>query len=349
MELEPGIRVVHIVAGPVAPVDKEDLPPLLAEFALRTQAWINREGEHYDLLHAHYWRSGVVAHRLKHEMSLPLVATFHTLDLVKSAAGIDDGDGDRAEAERSIIACADLVVASTRDEEHALITNYGADPARVEIIAPGVDHSVFHPGSRLAAKARLGLGVRRVVLFAGRIQPLKGGELAIRSFGALTDRDALLLVVGDPSGAHGAQELQRLRVLVRELGLDARVRFMGSVEHEELADYYRAAEVCVVPSHSESFGLVALEASSCATPVVAASVGGLRSIVDDGRTGFLIDSRSPSEFAAAIDKILCDPDLGAELGVNAVLRSERFSWNATAVRLRRAYGDLAVREPVQCR
>ncbi len=349
VELEPGIRVIHIQAGPVAAIDKEDLPPLLDEFALRTRSFIEREGIHYDALHAHYWMSGVVAHRLKHELGLPLVATFHTLDLVKSAAGIADIAPQRVAAERSIIACADLIVASTRDEERDLITNYGADPARVEIVAPGVDHTVFHPGSRTAAKRSLGLGDRNVVLFAGRIQPLKGGELAIRAFHQSADRTAMLIIVGDPSGQHGVEELQRLQALVRELGVERRVRFVGSVAHDELANYYRAADVCVVPSHSESFGLVALEAASCATPVVAASVGGLRSIVDDGRTGFLIDSRSSLEFAAAIDKILSDHDFAAELGVNAVLRSERFSWNATAVRLRRAYGDLAVREPVQCR
>ncbi len=349
VELEPGVRVVHIDAGPPSSIEKELLPPLLETFGDAVCAWIERHNGHYDVLHAHYWMSGVVAHRLKHEFGLPLVTTFHTLDFVKHAAGIDEELHGRAAAERSIIACADLMIASTRDEERDLIVGYDADPARIEIVPPGVDHSIFHSRHRDESKRRLGYVGHDVVLFAGRIQPLKGGELALRSFGELTRTNAKLLMVGDPSGPIGPEELERLRNLTVELGIERQVEFVGSVPHSELADYYRAADVCVVPSHSESFGLVALEASSCGTPVVAASVGGLRSIVDDGRTGFLVEGRSPTDFAACIDKILSDPAFGASLGAQGASRSQQFSWNSTAVRLRRAYGDLAAREPVQCR
>ena len=349
VELETGIRVVHLDAGPASPVEKESLPPLLDGFGDRVCEWIERHHERYDALHAHYWMSGVVAHRLKHELGLPLVTTFHTLDLVKAAGGVHDELLNRAATERSIIACADLMIASTPDEERDLIIGYDADPARIEIVAPGVDHALFHPRGRRESKRRLGYDGVQLVLFAGRIQPLKGGELAVRAFAELQRTDAKLLMVGDPSGASGPAELERLRSLAQELGIAQQVVFVGSVPHDELAHYYRAADVCVVPSHSESFGLVALEASSCGTPVVAASVGGLRFIVDDGRTGFLVEGRSPTDFAACIDKILSDPDFAAALGARGAARSEQFSWNATAVRLRRAYGDLAAREPVQCR
>ena len=349
VELEPGIRVVHIDAGPASEIDKESLPPLLDVFSDRCREWIETNGERYDVLHAHYWMSGVVAHRLKHELGLPLMTTFHTLDLVKLAAGVQDEFLNRAATERSIIACADLMIASTPDEERDLIVGYDADPARIEIVAPGVDHALFHPRGRDESKRRLGYTGVEVVLFAGRIQPLKGGELAVRAFQELGRDNAKLLMVGDPSGPSGPAELARLRLLAHELGIEQQVEFVGSVAHDELAHYYRAADVCIVPSHSESFGLVALEASSCGTPVVAASVGGLRSIVDDGRTGFLVEGRSPTDFAACIDKILSDPVYAAALGARGAARSEQFSWNTTAVRLRRAYGDLAAREPVQCR
>ena len=311
IEVEPGLRVLHLDAGPRAPIAKEQLAPYLGEFAARARSVIDEQESGYDILHGHYWMSGAVAHRLKHELGLPLVSTFHTLALVKAAAGIVDVTGspehDRAKFERDIVRCSDLVLASTELEERDLVTRYGADPGRIEVLAPGVDHERFRPDDRGVARRRLGIAADEgVVLFAGRIQPLKGADLAVRTVAELGDASAQLILVGDPSGPDGDRELQRVRGLARTLGIEHRVRFVGAVAHDALAAYYRAADVCIVPSRSESFGLVALEAASCGTPVVASAVGGLQSIVDDGVTGYLIDSREPHEYAAAVAKLLGD-------------------------------------------
>jgi D-inositol-3-phosphate glycosyltransferase len=188
-----------------------------------------------------------------------------------------------------------------------------------------------------------------VLLFVGRIQPLKGADLAVRTLAALDDPRAVLLIVGGPSGPGGAAELERLHDLVRSLGLVERVRFVPPQPHERLAAFYRAVDVCLVPSRTESFGLVALEAAACGTPVVAASVGGLRSLVDDGSTGFLVDGRDPLDYAGPVSLLLSDPELGVAMSATAIARSRRYAWSMTAARLRRLYADLLVREPVSCR
>jgi D-inositol-3-phosphate glycosyltransferase len=211
-----------------------------------------------------------------------------------------------------------------------------------------VDHTIFEPGDRVAAAARLGVAGRQVVLFVGRIQPLKGLALAVRCIAALDDPNVTLLIVGGPSGPDGERELARVRALAAELGIESQVRFVPPQPHERLAEYYRAADVCLVPSRTESFGLVALEAAACGTPVVAASVGGLRSIVDDGHTGFLVDGRDPADFAALVAVLLHDNEVADDMGAEAALRSRRYSWSTTAGRLRRLYGDLAARALVRC-
>jgi D-inositol-3-phosphate glycosyltransferase len=188
-----------------------------------------------------------------------------------------------------------------------------------------------------------------VLLFAGRIQPLKGADLAVAALAELGDPSAVLLIVGGPSGPDGPAEQARLHALVDDLGLTDRVRFVPPQTHADLARYYRAVDVCLVPSHSESFGLVALEAAACGTPVVAAAVGGLSSLVDHGVTGHLVDSRDPGDYAAPIAGLLADPVGAAEMGANAEAASRRYAWSMTAARLRRLYADLLVREPVSCR
>ncbi len=350
----PGLRVVHLDAGPPGPLTKERLVAHLDEFATRARSFIDRDVHAYDILHGHYWMSGVVAHRLKHELDLPLVSTFHTLALVKAAAGIVEVTGGpehhRARAERDIVRCSDLVLVSTDLERHDLVNRYGADESRIEVVAPGVDHDVFRPGDRRAERRQLGLPLDAgVVLFAGRIQPLKGAELAVRAVAELGDPRAVLVVVGYPSGPDGARELARLHALARAHGIESRVRFVGAVPHDALASYYRAADVCVVPSRSESFGLVALEAASCGTPVVASAVGGLQSIVADGVTGYLVDSREPHAYAAVVAKLLGDEAHASEMGAAAASAARRYSWHITAARLRRLFGDIAAVEPVQCR
>jgi D-inositol-3-phosphate glycosyltransferase len=347
VQVEAGFNVVHVAAGRRAQVPKHELPALVEPFIDEAAALVQSR-EPVDVLHGNYWLSGQVAHRLKHVLDRPMVATFHTLARVKADAGVDDDADERARVEHDVIACADLMLASTDDERAQLASLYDADPSRIEIVPPGVDHSVFTPGDRFAARARLGIDAKRVLLFVGRIQRLKGVDLAIRCLDSLDDPSAMLLVVGGPSGPDGEDELRRAHALVDERGLGDRVRFVRPQPHAGLADYYRAADVCLVPSRTESFGLVALEAAACGTPVVAAAVGGLQSLVDDGHTGFLVEGRNPSDFAVPVSLLLDDADFAAQMGISAAARSRRYSWSITAARLRRLYGDLIVRGLVRC-
>jgi len=346
--VEPGFRVVHVSAGPCEPIPKRDLAELVDPLVDAVIDFSIGEGTSYDALHANYWLSGAVAHRLKHQLDRPMVATFHTLARVKADAGVGDDPDKRAIIEREVVGCADLMLASTATERCELAGLYDGDPDRIEIVPPGVDHSVFHSERRDAARSALGLAGRHVMLFAGRIQPLKGAGLAVRCLAELEDRDALLLVVGGASGAEGTAELAGLHALVDELGLRRQVRFLPAQPHHSLASFYRAADVCLVPSRSESFGLVALEAAACGTPVVAASVGGLRSLVADAETGFLVESRDPQDYAACVATLFADAGLAARFGAEAAARSRRYSWTITAARLRRLYGDLVERDVVRC-
>ena len=347
VHVEPGLRVVHVEAGPVAPVPKHALAELVEPFV---DASMHRmlAGDPVEVLHGNYWLSGAVAHRLKHALDLPLVATFHTLARVKVMAGRDDDSEHRARVEREVIACSDLMLASTADERAQLADLYDADVDRIEVVPPGVDHHVFWPGDRDAARHRLGIVASRMLLFVGRIQPLKGADLAVQCLAALDDPKATLVMVGGPSGRDGTAELRRLHELADELGVSRQIRWVRPQRHEKLADYYRAADVCIVPSRTESFGLVALEAAACGTPVVAAAVGGLRSLVDHEHSGFLVESRRAVDYAAPVELVLSDAALAAEMAVSAAARSLRYSWDMTAARLRRLYGDLVARALVRC-
>jgi D-inositol-3-phosphate glycosyltransferase len=351
VEIEPGFRVVHLSAGPAEAVPKHALVDLIDPLAAATMDHMAGEDLRYDALHANYWISGALGHRLKHELEVPLVATFHTLARVKADAGIDDDPAQRARVEQDTISCTDLMLASTADEREQLVSLYGAERDRIEIVPPGVDHEIFSPagsGARAAARAALDLDDRPTLLFVGRIQPLKGARLAVKTLAALHDPRGVLLVVGGPSGPEGSSELEALHRLARELGVLDQVRFVPPQPHERLATFYRAADVCLVPSRTESFGLVALEAAACGTPVVAANVGGLRSLVIDGSTGFLIDGRDPVDFAGPVSRLLADRGRAATMGANAEAGSRRYAWSITAARLRRLYADLLAREPVSC-
>ena len=347
VEVEPGLRVVHIDAGP-GDLPKEDLPATVDVF---TEGVLRHEGVgRIDVLHANYWLSGIAGHRLKHELGLPLVSTFHTLARVKAETG-DAEPQRRIDAEAEVVACSDAITASCTAEADDLVAHYGADRSRIELVPPGVQHAFFSPGDRRGARAALRLDPDvPVLLFVGRIQPLKGLDVAI---GALADvirrrPDALLVVVGGPSGAEGGTEVERVHRLVDDLGVGANVRFVAPQPHHLLSTYYRAADVVIVPSRSESFGLVALEAAACGTPVVAANVGGLRTLVDDGVTGFLVDTREPADYAAAVEAVLADAGAAATLSATAAARAARYTWSTTAARLRRLYADLTVRALVDC-
>lgn len=342
--IEPGLEVVHVDAG--APdLTKEHLPEVLSLFADGVATDLARTPA--DVLHANYWLSAVAGHELKHRLDLPLVATFHTLARVKVEAG-DAEPIARVRAEEAVIGCCDAICASNPVEAQQLVELYGAPSDRIELVPPGVDHAFFSPGDRAGARAALGLDDRPTLLFVGRVQPLKGLTVAVRALAQLSGSDSRLLVVGGPSGSDGPAEMRRVLALVDELDLGDRVRFVEPQEHHRLSTYYRAADVVVVPSRSESFGLVALEAAACGVPVVASDVGGLRSLVQDGVTGRLVANREPSSFAAAVESVLADPVAATAMGAAGAELSRRYSWSSTAGRLRRLYGDLQVRSLVEC-
>jgi D-inositol-3-phosphate glycosyltransferase len=345
-EVEPGFRVHHVPAGPDALVAKEQLPAHVEEFTAGVLDRIEASGPP-GVIHANYWLSGVAGHVLKHRLELPLVSTFHTLARVKAEEAAEEHDR-RAKAEAEVIGCSDAILASSADEAAQLERLYGAVPDRIEIVPPGVDHHLFSPGEKRAARAGLGLHDQPVILFVGRIQPLKGADVAVRALAALPHDDATLLLVGGPSGQDGEAELARLHNLVADLGLSGRVRFMPPQPHGHLASYYRAADVCLVPSRSESFGLVALEAAACGTPVVAAAVGGLRTLVAHGVSGYLVEGRDPQAYASYVAKLLDDPVTAAAMSVEATARARRYRWSITAARLRRLYADLTARRLVEC-
>jgi D-inositol-3-phosphate glycosyltransferase len=360
--VEPGFRVHHVPAGPPTPMAKELLPGVVDEFAEGVLKFMESVGDGsdqqdlpFDAVHANYWLSGVAGHTIKHQMNIPLVSTFHTLDRVKAEFSPEEVEADsahlRAEAEAATINCSDTVLASCSVEAEQISELYHADPSRIRIVAPGVDHAFFGPGYRPQARAALGLPMDGpLLLFVGRIQPLKGVEVAVRALSSLAaDRaDARLAIVGGPSGPRGDVELDRMMGLVDELGLAERVVFVPPRPHELLSTYYRAADVCLVPSRSESFGLVALEAAACGTPVVASDVGGLRTLVDHGRTGFLVEDPTPEAFAAWIRRILAEPLLAERLGTGAVLRARRYTWARAASLLREIYEELTVGRLVEC-
>jgi D-inositol-3-phosphate glycosyltransferase len=346
VQVEPGHRVVHSPAGPYD-LPKEQLPSVLDEFGDAVVEHIKNESP-ADVLHANYWLSGLVAHRIKHELDLPFVSTFHTLARVKAEGGDMEPEWrERAEAE--IISCADAICVSCTEEQRQFLRLYGQPAGKIEIIAPGVEHAFFAPGERRGARNALGLPADApVLLFVGRIQPLKGPDVAVRSLAAMGRSDALLLIVGGASGQEGGSEMTHLQRLITDLGVESQVRFIEPQPHHILSTYYRAADAVIVPSRSESFGLVALEASACGIPVVASAVGGLLTLVDHGQNGFLVEDRDPDVFAGYINEILDHPETAAAMGRRGADRARQYTWGFAAARLRRVYTDLTVRELVAC-
>jgi D-inositol-3-phosphate glycosyltransferase len=349
VDVEPGLRVHHVAAGPLAPVAKEDLPEVVEEFTEGVLTRIER-GHPADAISANYWLSGLVGHALKHRLDLPLVSTFHTLARVKAEGDVDPARRTRAELE--VMGCSDAVLASCTVEADQIAALYGADPERIEIVAPGVDHAFFSPGHRPQARRALGLADGGpMLLFVGRIQPLKGLDVAVQALAQLTPSfpDSFLVVVGGPSGREGRIEMERISKLAADLGLAGRIRTVAPQPHERLSTFYRAADACLVPSRSESFGLVALEAAACGTPVVASAVGGLRTLVDHGRTGFLVDGRDPADFAAFTAELLHHPNLAGAMSRRAAARAREYTWSEAAGRLHRLCADLTAGTLVACR
>ncbi|MFR9730338.1 D-inositol-3-phosphate glycosyltransferase [Saccharopolyspora sp. MS10] len=345
-ELAPGVTVRHVVAGPFEGLDKNELPAQLCAFAagaLRAEA--RHEPGFYDLVHSHYWLSGQVGWLARERWGVPLVHTAHTLAKVKNAS-LAAGDAPeprvRVLGEEQVVAEADRLVANTEVEAQDLIRLYDADPGEIATIPPGVDLRRFAPGDAAAARARFGVADDALVLaFVGRIQPLKAPDVLLRATAELLVRRPGLrsrlevLVVGGPSGT-GLERPEALRELARELGIGDVVRFLPPQGGAALADVYRAADVVAVPSYNESFGLVALEAQACGTPVVAAAVGGLPVAVADGRSGLLVDGHRTGQWAAALEAV-AETGLRERLRAGTTAHAEAFSWERTTDALLETY------------
>jgi D-inositol-3-phosphate glycosyltransferase len=343
--VEPNHRVVHVPAGrfDLPKEELEGMVPTFTDFVLDDI----RHAHAADVVHANYWLSGMAGHSIKHELGIPLVTTFHTLARVKAEGG--DPEPERRErAEAQIIGCADAICVSCDEEEDQFRRLYGNPPGLVEIVAPGVEHAFFTPGDKRGARFALGMGEGPVLLFVGRIQPLKGVDVAVRALAALNRRDASLYVVGGASGLQGDTEVARVNALINELGLTQQVHFVEPQAHHMLSTYYRAADAVWVPSRSESFGLVALEAAACGTPVIANAVGGLLSLVDHGLTGYLVADRDPEMFAQYTAELLNNPALASAMSIAAAERGRRYTWSFAAARLRRVYTDITSRALVNC-
>lgn len=334
-DIFPGVRVVAIPAGPVGTVPKATLPDHIGEFVTGVRAFSagNRIG--YDLVHSHYWQSGIVGAELADGWRVPLVHSSHTLAKVKNRflpPGDEPEPATRLNGEAAVISAADILIASTDEEWEHLACLYGAHHDRIKTIYPGVDHSAFLPGDRDRARAELGFSDEAILTFVGRVQPLKGLDLALRAVEQLVpvvDRSLKLVIVGGDSGASDGSERARLTRLARTLGIEDSVVFIGPQPHDRMPVFYRAADAVVVCSYSESFGLTALEAQACGIPVVGTDVGGLRHIVRDGGSGYLVESREPSDFAARLKTLLADHDLRARFSDNAIASAASFTWERT--------------------
>jgi D-inositol-3-phosphate glycosyltransferase len=348
VEMSPGVTVRHVSAGPFEGLGKEELPAQLCAF---TAAVLREEAQHepgyYDVVHSHYWLSGQVGWLASDRWSVPLVHTAHTLAKVKNEA-LAEGDNPEPRArvigEQQVVDQADRLIANTAEEARQLVRHYGADPARTLVVPPGVDLDRFAPGDRAAARRTVGAAEDDVVLlFVGRIQPLKAPDVLLHAAAEMLAADPALRtrlkvhVVGAPSGS-GLHAPHQLEQLAADLGIAESVRFFPPQPPARLAEHYRAADVAVVPSHNESFGLVALEAQACGTPVVAAAVGGLPTAVRDGVSGLLVDGHAPRDYARAVRDVLGRREL---LSAGARRHAGRFSWDRTVDSLVDGYAAAA--------
>ena len=359
VEVSPGVQVRSVVAGPFEGLSKSDLPGQTCPFVrevLRTEAAYPRG--HYDLVHSHYWLSGQVGAVLADRWGVPLVHAMHTMAKVKNAS-LAEGDGPephvRLVGEEQVVAASDVLVANTDDEARQLVGLYDAPEERVAVVHPGVDLEVFDPvrvGGRPAARHRLGIADDAVMLlFVGRLQPLKGPDVLLRSVARLVSRRPdlrhrlVVPVVGGPSGS-GTEHPEALAKLATRLGIADLVRFVPPAGHDQLADWYAAATLVAVPSHTESFGLVALEAQACGTPVIAARVGGLSVAVHDEVSGVLVDGHDPETWAGRIEQMIDHPARLQEMGRAALAHSAGFGWDRTTEETVQVYRD-AVLLPVR--
>jgi D-inositol-3-phosphate glycosyltransferase len=356
-----GNRVVHIPAGPEVPMPKKELAAYIPHFAEGVRRFAAEKGIHYDLIHSHYWMSGLAAEPLKAEWQAPVVHMFHTLGLMKNrvARSPAEMEGEyRVDGERRVLKIADRIIAATLAEQSQLHFLYQADDSKVVIIPPGVDTSRFYPIPLAEARESIGLPVEdSLLLFVGRIEPLKGLETLIRAIARMREQGVqcqvphyLAVVGGDPSasGENLSTEMARLQDLRQQFGMDELVVFLGKRAQDSLPYYYSAADVLIMPSHYESFGMVALEAMACGTPVVASQVGGLAFLVQDGVTGFVVPDGDPQALAEKLTRLLTDPGLRRKLGEQAAAYAGQYAWENIVDRLMVVYRDFGT-EPEKSR
>ena len=341
IEIAPGVNVVHLEAGPYGSITKNELPSqicaLMSSF-LRYE--LNRPAGYYDLLHSHYWISGQLGWLISERYNLPLVHTMHTMAKVKNQA-LAEGESpepeSRAIGEEQVVKASSALIANTASEAASLVSLYDACPDNVYVVSPGVDLRTYRVnGGKKAAREKLKISSDQLMLlFVGRIQPHKGPEVLIRAVAEMLSHTPALksklraVIMGGPSG-NGSKEPERLAGLTTFLGVTENIIFVPPVPHDELSDWYRAADLVCVPSYSESFGLVALEAQACGTPVVATAVGGLRAAVADGISGVLVDGHNPKAWSATLQRLLLEPERRLLLSIGALNHSSNFGWDATA-------------------
>ena len=346
-----GARVIHIPAGPQRPYDKHRVYEHLPEFVDGVVAQAESDGIQYEVVHSHYWLSGVVARELHRRWGIPVLHMFHTLGKMKNAVAQRPEDRETARrimTETEIAHSADALVAATLAEEDQLIRLYSADPSRIRVISPGVDTSLFRPIPASHAKERIGICPdRRIILFVGRIERLKGVDSLLRAIALIGERrpdlrDGLCvpIVGGDLGRVHEQDEMVRLQALREALGIGDVVTFLGARDQAALQYYYSAAEMVVMPSDYESFGMVALEAMACGTPVIASDVGGLAHLVKDGRTGYRIPARDPAALADRILRLLTDEGLRRRIGQRATCWAESYAWKYIADKIESVYDEL---------
>jgi D-inositol-3-phosphate glycosyltransferase len=345
-----GNRVVHVPAGPEVPLPKKKLAEYIPEFIEGIQRFAEEKNIHYDLIHSHYWMSGVAGENLKNRWQVPMVHMFHTLGMMKNrvARSEEEMEGEyRINGERQVIKAADRIIAATAAEQSQLEFLYKAPSSKVAIIPPGVDTEHFYPIPPDESKAVVGICSEcRMFLFVGRIEPLKGVDTLIHAIAILNDKGlmtqrpySLSIIGGEPelSPLEINAEMARLKQLCHNLGLDDMVVFLGKRSQDSLAYYYSAAEAVIMPSHYESFGMVALEAMACGTPVVASQVGGLAFLVQDGVTGFVIPNNDPQILADRLARLILEPDLSQKLGEQAEDCAQEYAWPKITARIVELY------------
>lgn len=338
VQLSPNVRVIHIKAGPVTTVHKNDLYQYIPLFAQHIEDFRQQETTRYDIIHSHYWLSSVAAIQLSRDWNVPHIAMFHTLGRLKQLINPNESETSlRLEIEQKLVNHIDRIIISTADEYMQLIHNYGVPASQIEIVPGGVDLKLFVPHDRQVARERLGWKSHTpILLFAGRLDPFKGPDLLLRATAMMQENTQVVIVGGKLTDD---KDIQQLQALANDLGISHRVQFLGDRPHEEMPLIYSAADITVIPSYYESFGLVAVEALACGRPVVATRTGGLSTIVHHGETGFLV-ARNPASFAEQLDILLRDPIMYMQMCAATRSSVLQFGWHKVAYQIKHIYEKL---------